>query len=444
MAGILIRGCTILAKPGADGEFARGDVRIDGDRLTHVGEAPAALAEDTEVIDGRGKIALPGFVSTHHHLFQSLLRGLSGDAALPEWLRSCILPTAPHFRPEDLYWGVRLSLAECIESGVTTIADWAFNLHGVEHAEATYEAMAESGARIHFAYGPSMAKGWGDFDLRLEDFESVRARFFGASQTPDRVTLWAGLGGPELQREERFREEMGIARSYGLRVHIHLRENEAFEPKDAVERLDRWGLLGPDLLLAHAIHLRDVDLDLVARTHTKVSYNALSNMRLGDGICRVVELRRRGVDVGLGLDGSASNDNNDFFALLRSSVGLQRARWLRADCLSVNDVLEMATVAGARCVGQEAEIGSLQPGKRADVILIDPRTLNVMPVNDLPAQLVFCAQPRNVDTVIVGGRVLKRNAELVDIDLQHLLAKCQEAATRVTGRAGMSRKELPA
>ena len=95
-------------------------------------------------------------------------------------------------------------------------------------------------------------------------------------------------------------------------------------------------------------------------------------------------------------------------------------------------------------MGQEAEIGSLQPGKRADVILIDPRTLNVMPVNDLPAQLVFCAQPRNVDTVIVGGRVLKRNAELVDIDLQHLLAKCQEAATRVTGRAGMSRKELPA
>jgi 5-methylthioadenosine/S-adenosylhomocysteine deaminase len=325
---------------------------------------------------------------------------------------------------------------------VTSTVDWSYNLHSIDHAAATVEAMRDSGARVHFAYGPSLAKGWGDFDLRLTDVEAIRSRYFGSPSTSDRVYLWAGLGGPELQPEERFREEMGWARGHGLRVHIHLRENESFEPKDAVERMDRWGTLGPDLLLAHAIHLRDIDLDLLARSGTKVSYNALANMRVADGICRVVELRQRGVDVGIGLDGSASGDTNDYLGLLRVAVGLQRARWLRGDCVTVDDVLQMATIEGARCLGKESEVGSLERGKKADVVLIDPHTLNFMPLNDFSAQLVFCGQPRNVDTVIVGGQVLKRNGELVGVDAEALMAKCQAATRFVTQKADLRRNEL--
>lgn len=437
MPGIIIRGCGIVTMNASGECLPQGEIRIDGDRLAYVGPPREREADAAEEIDAAGLVALPGFVSGHHHLFQSLLRGMAPDTDLREWLSACILPTSPHFRPEDLYAGARLTLAECIESGVTSIVDWSFNLHGVEHAVATFEAMRDSGARVHFAYGPSLGAGWHDFDLRLDDFEAIRTRCFGPRPACDRITLWAGLAGPELQSEERFREEVAFARERGCRIHLHLRENESFEPKDAAERMEAWGTLGPDVLLAHAIHLRDVDLDVLARTQTKVSYNALSNMRVADGICRVVELRERGVDVAIGLDGSASTDNNDFFALMRAAVGLQRARWLRGDCLTAEQVLRMATIEGARCLGQEDEIGSLEPGKKADLVLVDPHTLNFMPVNDFIPQLVFCGQPRNVDTVIVAGRVLKRRGALVGVDIPSLVAAAQGAATRVTTAAAV-------
>lgn len=442
MAGILIRGCGVLTMNDQREEIPSGDILIEGDRLRHVGPSLRDPPAGLEVIDGSGKVAVPGFVSAHHHLFQTLLRGFVPNEELPRWLSTCIFPVAPHFRPEDLYNGVRLTLAECIESGVTNVVDWAYNLHSAEHAAATLEGIQEGGVRVQFAYGPSLAKGWGDFDLRMREVEEIRSRYFGAKPVSDRIRLWFGCGGPELQEHDHFREEVKIARSWGVPIHIHLREHHSFEPADAVERMDRWGVLGPDLLLAHAIHLRDHDLDLLARSGTKVSYNVLSNMRAGSGICRVVELRERGVDVALGLDGSMSNDTNDYFLLLRAAIGVQRARWQRADCITVNEILEMATRIGARCLGQEDEVGSLEVGKKADVVLIDPRTLNFAPLNDFAAQLVFCAQPRNVDTVIVGGRILKRKGELVGMDLEEIMAKAQETSRTLTSKAGLQRAEL--
>ena len=436
MAGILIRDCGIVTMNPAREQFSGGDIHIEGGRLTHVGSRLASIPEGAEVIDGRDKVAIPGFVNSHHHFFQSLLRGLSYNENVIEWAQSCIFAASPHIEPEHLYWAARLTVAECVESGVTTSIDWSYCLHTLEHAVATFEGMRDSRARVHFAYGPSVAEGFGDFDLRLKDFEEMRSRYFGNGRDIDRIRLWMALGGPELQEEERVREEVAVATGHGLSLHIHVRENEAFEPKNTVEILERCGALGPQLLMAHAIHLSDSDLDRVARTGTKVNYSALSNMRLASGICRVVEMRQRGIDVSLGVDGSASNDNNDFFALMRAALGLQRARWLRGDCVTVHDILEMATIGGARCLGQETEIGSLEKGKRADVVLIDPQTLNFMPLNNFVAQLVLCGQPRNVDTVIVDGQVLKRKGELVGVDVGELLAKSSKAAQTITQKAG--------
>ncbi len=441
MAGLLIRGCGILTMNSAGETFPAGDILIEDDRLISVGPLREPVPDQVEVIDGRGKIAMPGFVNAHHHLFQSLLRGLAPNSRLPNWLTGCLLLVGPHLAPEDLHWAVRLSLAECIESGVTSTIDWAFSLHSVEHAAATLEGAQASGVRIHFAYGPSMAGGWNDFDIRRDDFERIRERYFDGRPAAGRMRLWLGLGGPELQPEKSFRDEFALARKYGLNVHIHLREVETLEPADAVERMRDWGLLGPDLLLAHAVHLRDRDIGLLAESGTKVSYNPLSNMRLGSGICRVVELRRAGVDVALGLDGSASSDNNDYFALMRSAIGLQRARHLSADCLPVDELLRMATVDGARALG-DGEVGVLAPGMKADLILIDPGTLNFTPLNDFVAQLVFCGQPRNVDTVIVDGRILKRGGELVGVDREEIMSKCRAAARRLLSAGQVRHRPL--
>ncbi|MGH7905190.1 MAG: amidohydrolase family protein [Candidatus Binataceae bacterium] len=418
--------------------FSSGDIYIEDDRIIAAEDAVSIPPASTpEVIDGRGKIAIPGFISAHHHLFQSLLRGLQPNSRLPEWLSGCILPIGPRLSPDDLYWAVRLSLAECIESGVTSIVDWAYNLHSAEHAAATLTAMRDSGARVHFAYGPSMAKGWGDFDVRLGEFEQIRADYFGGRNQDGRIRLWLGLGGPELQDEGAFREQFAYARRQQLHVHMHLRELELLEPKDAVARLDRWGLLGPDLLLAHAVDLREDDPEILAQSGTKVSYNPLSNMRLGHGICRAVELRQHGVGVALGLDGAASNDNNDYFTLMRAALGLQRARLLRADCITPDDILQMATAEGAGCLGDDGA-GIIAPGKKADLLLIDPNTLNLTPLNNFVAQLVFCAQPRNVDTVIIDGCILKRDGGLVNTDIDEIMARCRIISRRLLTEAGVA------
>jgi 5-methylthioadenosine/S-adenosylhomocysteine deaminase len=441
MAGLLIQGCAIVTMNPAGDTFPVGDVLIENGRISSVGPRAGRPSENVEIIDGRGKVAMPGFVNAHHHLFQCLLRGLAPNARLPNWLAGCLLLVGPHLTPDDLHWAVRLSLAECIESGVTSTIDWAFNLHSAEHAAATIEGAEKSGMRVHFAYGPSLARGWGDFDIRRADFERIRADYFRGGRDAGRLRLWLGLGGPELQEEKSFRDEFAMAREYGLQVHIHLREVETMGPADAAAKLRDWGLLGPDLLLAHAVHLRDEDIGLLAESGTKVSYNPLSNMRLGSGICRVIELRRAGVDVALGLDGSASNDNNDYFGLMRAAIGLQRARHLSADCLTVDDLLRMATVEGACALG-DSEVGMLAPGMKADVILIDPETLNFTPLNEFVAQLIFCGQPRNVDSVIVDGRVLKRGGELVGVDREEIMAKCRGAARRLLEVGQVSHRPL--
>ena len=443
MAKLIIRGCSMVTMNAARDEIENGDIHIKDGRFTHVGSPLSSVPTGTEVIDGRGKVAIPGLVNTHHHLFQSMLRGLSYNQNVIEWVQSCIFPASPHARPQDLYNAVRLSLAECLESGVTTTIDWAYYLHSLEHGLATFEAMRESGVRVHFGYGPSAAKGWGDFDIRLKDFEEIRHRFFATGEHAGRMRLWMALGGPELSQEEgRIREEVQVAKQHGCSLHIHVRENEAGEPKNCVEVLERCGALGPQLVMAHAVHLSDSDLDRVQRSGAKVSYNALSNMRLASGICRVVEMRQRGIDVSLGVDGSASNDNADYFALMRAALGLQRVRWQRGDSVTVHDIVEMATLGGAQCLGQEAEIGSLEKGKRADVVLIDPQTLNFMPLNNFVPQLVLCAQPRNVDTVIVEGQVLKRKGKLVGVDVGELMAKCQESARYITRKAGFTLENI--
>lgn len=440
MAGLVIRGCGIVTMNPARELIGSGDIHVENGRLVHVGPPLASLPAGAEVIDGRGKVAIPGLISCHHHLFQCLLRGFSPNTDLLEWLAGCILPTTPHFRPEDLYWGARLNLAECLESGVTTTVDWSYNLHSLEHGEATLEGIRDSGARVAFAYGPSLINEC--FDVDLKNIETMQARHFGGGRESGRVTLWAGLGGPNFQPMERVREEFECVRKWGLPIHIHLGENRRQEPKNAVELLDRIGGLGPDLLLAHAIHFIDGDLPALARSGTKISYNVLSNMRVASGICRVVEMRKLGIDVALGIDGAAANDNNDYFALMRASVGVQRLQWMTGDCVTVDDIMEMATLGGAKALGMEREIGSLEKGKRADVVLIDPHSLNFKPLNNFVTQLIFCAQPRNVDTVLVDGRVVKRKGEMVGIDVEDLLAKCETSTRYLIDKGGLTRDAI--
>lgn len=426
---IAIRGGTLVTMDPGRPRVEVGDLLVEGGRIAAVGEVPAGEEPGTVTIDAREMLVLPGFVNTHHHLYQTILRGVAPTSHLIAWIQECLGRYGPAIRPEEMRASVLLGLAEAIDSGVTTVADWSANMNGYAWAEAVIEPFLLAGMRGCIGFGIGS-----DRVLNLETAKRVKQGYFsgGPQGVGDTLSLWLAPSGPEGVGEDAFLREIDFARQEGMRIHIHLLESIYRVPLRPIPVLARVGALGPDLLAAHAVHLSPAEIMLFAEHQVRISHNPLSNMRLASGIMPLRQMLAAGLTVSLGLDGSASSDNNDFFAVMRCALGLQRAATLDAS-LEPYEILKMATVDGAVALGLEEKIGTLTPGKRADVVLVDTHQLHFAPVNDPVAQLVFCGQPRHVDTVIIDGRIRKRDKQLVGLDEERILAEAIQAARRVTG-----------
>jgi 5-methylthioadenosine/S-adenosylhomocysteine deaminase len=397
------------------------DILLDGDTIARIGgglEAPGA-----RVVDATGRIVLPGFVDTHDHLHQSLIRGCATDQDLNGWLKACVYPLSRfEFRPDDVYRGVRVGALDLIATGVTTVVDWS---HAVtpRFAEENVRALTDSGLRFAFAY---YGRGDAAVIAHMRHVKGTlidpnpRARFqVGSHPAIDRGTL-SGLVAMS-----------GLARELGVKLHVHLLENVSQTQDGVLDALAQAGALGPSLLGAHGIHLTDADIQLLARHDVRLVHNPLSNMRLASGIIRLPELKQAGVQVGLGLDGG-TNDTADMFNTMRAAVGLQRARLLSAATVpTVSGVLRMATVDGARLLDMDDRIGSLTPGKKADLIVLDPRAINFGPRGDWISQIVFNGQPANVEWVFMDGRALKARGRLVGADPAAAVKAADEVAARI-------------
>jgi 5-methylthioadenosine/S-adenosylhomocysteine deaminase len=438
MSAYLVRDAYLLTMDGDDTGLRVGDVRIEGERIAGVG--PGLEADGAEVIDGRGMIAMPGFVDTHRHMWAAMLRGGACYGDLGDYFGTVVFTYGAAFTPEDTYRSVRFGLAESVDAGITTIHAWEHNIQTPAHARASLQALRESGMRGRFSYGSSsdVTAGSsfvkGDETLDFEDILELRDEEFA---TPGRLDLGIAARGHEFSQPEIWQREFAWAREHGLPITCHsMMTPHDLENGRAISIYHEHGVLGPDLLLVHCIRADEDEIGRLAESGTPVSISILSNLRCGMGLPPTLALTRAGVDVTLSLDTMAAADTADFFNVMRVTMGIERARADDGKAYQPREVLRQATVDGARVLGLGEVTGALRPGLAADVILIRATDLNMAPLNVLDGQVVLAAQPANVDTVFIDGVVRKRHGDLVGLDRAALVDDVTAAVADLKDRVG--------
>jgi cytosine/adenosine deaminase-related metal-dependent hydrolase len=450
----VLDGCTVITMDGDRCEYPRGHVVVEGNRIAAVGEGPAPgdLA-GARVVDASGCLATPGLVNTHHHLYQWVTRGLAVDDTLFGWLTT-LYPVWGGMDADIVRTAATGSLAWLARSGCTTTTDhhYVFPRDGGDVFGAEIEAATRVGLRFHPCRG-SMDLGQSQGGLPPDNVVENRDEILAATQeaidrhhdpSPDSMLRVAVAPcSPFSVTGELLSEAAELTRRNGVLMHTHLaetldeedfcRERFGCSPVEYVESL---GWLGPDVWLAHAVHLDDSAVQKVAATRTGVAHCPSSNARLGAGICRSRDLRDAGGRVGLGVDGAASNEASSLLEEVRHAVLFARARG-GPQALTVRDALEMATLGGADVLGRSAEIGSLEAGKLADIALWRLDGLGHVDVVDPVAALVLGAPPP-LELLLVNGRAVVERDRVVTLDEDDLATEVASASTTLLTRAGVT------
>lgn len=433
----IIRGASVLTMDPSLGDLVDGDIHVRNGEIIAVGHD--LVAPDATVIDGRKRIALPGFVDTHWHLWNSLFRGLVGFYSPELTYFPMKARLGPHYTPEDMYRAVQLGLAEALASGITCVHNWAHNIVAPEHADANILAHLETGLRGRFSYG--WAEGQPDQQtMNLDDLARVQQEWFNGSNL---LTLGVALRGPEgprpADRRDAYLREFETARRLGVPIttHVAQRRAPALQSK-AIAALGRDRLLGPDLQLVHAIHATPEDRQMMAEAGTHLSLSPFTELSVGMGFPQTTEMLEAGILVSLSTDTVAAT-NSDMFAAMRAILDVEHARLENQD-LTARRVLQMATIDGARDLGLDHLIGSLTPGKRADLILVrvDQINMSTLASADWVRLLVHHAQTSNIDLVSVDGRILKQGGQPVVLDEARIMHDAALSAAAIVKRAGLT------
>ena len=429
--GYLIRNASLvltmdpnLGDGGILGQLENADVLIVGDHIAAVG-VNLAGPDGVRIIDGRGMIVMPGFVDTHEHAMQSIIRGCAADDTVVGWLARCTSGIrAANPTENEMHATSYLHAVGLIDTGVTTVNDWIGRFLNPVY-RGSVRALVDSKLRFSVAVFGFATDG---SDLAAT-VNMVKQDFIDGN--PLATLQIASSPNPGTAAHVAVASQ--LAQSLGVKLHVHLLENIADLASNQMQVLQNNGAfaLGRDLHVAHFVHASDSDIATIASLDASVAHNPLSNMRLASGIMHYPELQNAGIRIGLGLDGG-TNDTTDMFNNMRAAVGLQRAKSLNAlGSPIIAEVLRAATLGGAEVLDMESQIGSLTPGKQADVIVIDPRTINFAPSLSLVNQLITNGQPQNVKDVFVAGRPLKSNGELVGVNVKKVIKNAQSAADRI-------------
>jgi 5-methylthioadenosine/S-adenosylhomocysteine deaminase len=419
-ADLIVRNGTVLTMDPRGTRIDGGFVAIRDGALAAVGQG-AAAAEWTapDAIDARGGIVLPGLVNTHTHAAMTAFRGLADDLPLMTWLEEHIFPAEARLDTEKVRSGSLLACAEMILSGTTCFCDMYLFEDAVAQAAASAGVRAVVGEVLYDFPSPH----YGPPEAGLAFTEALADKW----KDHPLVSVAVEPHSPYLCAPELLRRSAEVARRLGLPIVIHLSETaqevETVRNRygcSPVEHLERLGLLGADLLACHCVALGETDMDLLARYDVKVAHNAESNMKLASGVAPVPALLERGVCVGIGTDGCASNNNLDLFGEMDTVAKLHKVQASDPTVLPAETVLRMATIEGARALGMADRIGSLEPGKRADLIVVDTAKPHLTPMYRPASHLVYAARGGDVDTMIVDGRVLMRHRRLATVDLEEV------------------------
>ncbi len=433
-ADILIRGCTLLPMDRRRKVVKEGLIAIKDDVITYVGKetnAPPIKAEKT--IDGHGKVATPGLVNCHTHLPMTIFRGIAEDQELDKWLSETIWPLEAKLKSGDVYDGALLGCLEMIKSGTTCFSDMYF------HGDIVAKAVEKAGLRCVLAPGIIEREDAERGEKRLKDSVEFARRFDGYAE--GRVRVRFGPHAVYTCSPNLLMKIRDMASKLNVGIHIHLAESkdmgELVKEKygsTEVELLESIDFLKPDVLAAHCIYLSEKEMQMMAKWDVKVSYNPVANMKVALGVPKIMDLVNLGVTVGIGTDGPASNNALDMFESMKVAALLQKVYYMDSTVLPAQSVVKMATIDGARALGLEESVGSLEVGKKADVILVDFRKPHLTPVHDFYANMVYSARGSDVETVIVDGNVLMEEREVKTLEEEDVMERAKETALDLLAR----------
>ena len=433
-ADLLVTGATVVAMDGERHVWDDGAIAVKGDAIIAIGPGSDVLSkfEAPQKINAKGKLVIPGLINGHTHIPMVLLRGLIDDVTLDDWLRKYIFPAeAKNVTKDFVLWGSRLALAEMIRGGTTTFAD----MYYFEDAEA--EETKAAGLRGF------LGETWIDFpapDNKTEaEMAAYTERYLKKWQGDPLIHASVAPHSIYTCSEKTLRDSAALARKYHAPILIHVAEMRkeltdslAQHGATPVQYLERIELLGPDVLAAHCIWVDYTDMKILADRQVGCVHNPSSNMMLASGVAPVVDERAAGMRVGLGTDGPAGS-NNDLDMMEEMDLAAKLQKTYRADprALGAKGALEMATIEGARALHMENEIGSLEPGKKADFVILNLNVPNAVPIYDVYSQIVYALKASEVETVIVGGKTLLEDGKLLTVDEVQAMAKAKEYANKV-------------
>jgi len=434
----LIRHGIIVTVDENDTIYEDGAVLIRGDRIVDIGE-DRELAEKypsvEEVIDASNQAVIPGLINTHLH--SGLIRGTAEDLTLFEWLSKHVDPMHKALREEEAYGAARLCYAEGLKSGTTCMMDMYRYMHRCA------DAAEELGNRVVLAPYVADKPGYDYFETMEANERLIRERNNTAS---GRIKVWVGLEHLVYCTEDAFKEAVRLAEKYDTGIHTH--GEESFEMalrlthhygRRPTRVFFDYGILGPRAVLAHCVQVTPEEIDIIAQTGTGVAHCPCSNMKLASGVAPIPLFLEKGVNVGLGTDGVKENNNLDMFEEMKFASLLQKVHRLDATSMDANTTFRMATIGGAKALGLDDEIGSLEVGKKADLVLVNLSALHTTPIMrgkyfNAVAHLVFAANGGDVERVFVDGRRIVEDGELITGNEDDIIIQAQEAANRLFER----------
>ncbi len=422
---ILIKNAIILNPGENDCLKTNSSVLIKDDLIAEIGDNITEKAD--KVIDGEGKILMPGLINTHTHLSMTLFRGLADDLSLDTWLNDYIWPVEAHLNGYYCYIGALLGAVELIKSGTTTFSDMYFYMEDVARA------VDESGLRAVLSYGMI---DFADEEKRRAEIAANVDLFKNCNNAAEgRIKVFFGPHAPYTASKELLDEVRDLASKFNTGIHIHVAETQK-EVEDILEQtgkrpfeyLDDIGFLGPNVVAAHAVWLSEEEIDIIMDREVKISHNPCSNMKLASGISPVANMLSHDICVSIGTDGASSNNNLDLIEEMKTASLLQKVATLDPKVLTSEKTVAMATINGARTLGLENEIGSIEVGKKADLILIDTDEANMTPDSScISSNVVYAAKGSNVDTTICNGKILMENRKLTTLDEEEIYKKARAA-----------------
>jgi cytosine/adenosine deaminase-related metal-dependent hydrolase/ribose/xylose/arabinose/galactoside ABC-type transport system permease subunit len=429
----LIKNGIVLSLDPQFGDACGCDVLIDRDRIVAVGTG--LEADGAEVIDASGMIVMPGFVDSHRHIWEGVLRNIGTDVPLEgrsSYISHVLHKLAPAFRPEDAYMGNLISALGAIDAGITTLLDWSHIQGSPDHTDAVIQALKDSGIRAVFAYG---FPWWGKWEERQPSWFMRTATLHFS--TPDQLlTLALAAPGPEFTDFEVTRDHWKLAREAGARITTHVGVG-SYGLDSKLEQFGRAGVLGPDTTYIHCTTLNDTEIQMIVDTGGTVSLAAPVEMMMGHGMPPIQKFLDRGLNPSLSVD-VETNVPSDMFNQMRSVLALQRAFATTGGRtpITARDVLAYATIEGARANGLDAKVGSLTPGKQADIVILNTGRMNVTPLGDPAEAVVTRMDTGNVDTVLIAGRVMKRDGQLLNVDWPAVRRRATESRDFVIAKSG--------